>query len=289
MATIKKPNQFAVIDHNGNNIYANFKRDVLDIHNASINPRIYNYLNYIFDKKQEIDIIRDANHIGYKVNDKILVLTNLFFLCARKNRVSLMQRIVTHIKEYYPKNNQEYINFMINAYDRGNTPLMHAAYNGSISCLKILLIWGANINEINSYNEDIVSAANNGLAARIKENPTYELFENKKYQEVITFIDHWKMNGHQLMLELNAEMKFQLPNSEKKGKIDPSTDIQGQIDRLLLTYIENSNGNLMKELFEEISSNKYIIDKSIIKKYQEDLIEDFEDIYEKYVKPCISQ
>jgi hypothetical protein len=132
----------------------------LDIKNACIHPNTYKYIRYdIVNKlKNPNDIIHQVKSIGHGDTDKILCLTNLFFICVKSDKIDMMQRIIDHFKD--EKNVQ---NFIVNAYDRDYTPLMHATYNGCIESVKFLLSYGANIDIINKDGEDIFSATTAGL------------------------------------------------------------------------------------------------------------------------------
>lgn len=257
-----------VIDRNGNNIYANYNKE-LDLRDTNLHSKVYNHLCHILQNKQEMDIINEAYDIGFKINDKIIVLTNLFFLCIRRGRVSLMQRIIGFVKHRCAKNANEYISYIINAFDRNYTPIMRAASNCSIACIRLLLIWGADINTININGEDVFAAAKYGYEMRCKEFANYELFETKKYNETIRFIKYWKENGSILHDDLQKE---------EHDLIDVDQNIDEQIDKILLQCLEDTNEGKLKLLFEEIANKNIKISKEILSKYEDELKDEFPSI-----------
>lgn len=253
------------IDQYGNEIYANLKRD-LDLNNTNIHAKIFNYLNYILREEQENEIIKQTLSIGVSLNDKIIVLANLFFICVRTDKISLIQNIIRSVQFRFKENSQKYIYYMVNAYDRNYTPLMRAAYNCSTICLRLLLIWGANMDVININGDDINADAKKGYLQRCAEHPEYELFEKNKYKETIAFIKYWKENKDNI-----AELNDNIVYSEE------------DIDKIMLECVENTNTYKLTKLFEDLEANNINIPENIINKYRNDLIEDFDDLYNKYI------
>ena len=234
--------------------------------------------------KQEIDIINEAFDIGLRINDKIIVLANLFFLCVRKGRVSLMQRIITFIKTRCNKNADEYISFIINAFDRNYTPIMRAASNCSVACLRLLLIWGADVNAVNINGEDVFAAAKYGYDTRCKEFPDYELFETKKYKETTQFITYWKENGSLLCTSrgtggtaLTASEDTNIQKN-KEELINTDKNIDEQIDQIILQCLEDTNEYKLKLLLEELEQKKIQMPINIKNKYAHEIEEEFPTI-----------
>jgi hypothetical protein len=243
---------------------------------SSIPGKVYYYIVNLLKTEPDIYvIINTVKMIGYSNIDKLLCLTMLFQICVRQEKASLMQRIIDGISDSDRK-------FMVNAYDRKYTPLMQAAYNGSVSSVKLLLIWNANVDEINIDGEDISAAIDAGLRDQIKKTPLLEIFLIPKFQEIHTFIKAWKTSEDCLKVE--APIDFKASKPEKFKLIKNLDDSSEEIAELSQLYIDDYNKSQLTVLFEEINElivqgkiSKDIV-RTIIEIHMSILQEDFKDI-----------
>lgn len=258
-------------------VYLNTKlKKLTNMSCSSIPGKIHYYIMNLLKTEPDIYvIINTVKMIGYSHIDKLLCLTMLFQICVRQEKASLMQRIIDGISDSDRQ-------FMVNAYDRKYTPLMQAAYNGSVSSVKLLLIWNANINEINVDGEDISAAIDAGLKDQIKKTPLLEIFLIPKFQEIHTFIKAWKNSDDCLVAKPSVEVINVKP--EKIKLIKNSDESSEEIAELLQLYIDDYNKHQLTVLFEEINelicqgkTSKQIV-STVIKIHMDVLQEDFKDI-----------
>jgi hypothetical protein len=254
-----------ITDRDGNIIYANYNR-TLDVNNTIIHSKIYNYLKQILISKQETNIINDAYNIGFKINDKILILANLFYLCVRNERISLMQRIIQFVKSKFHNDADQYISFIINGYDRNYTPMMRAANKCSLQSMRLLLVWGANIHCINPNGEDVLAAAKYGYETRCNNFPEYEIFETKKYNEITKFIAEYKT-------ELNNTIENEL--IIESNILNNNDDIDQQVETIIIECLENTNEYKLIKFFEELKQNNIKVPLTIISKYEQEIASEF--------------
>ena len=239
---------------------------------AKINSIVFKYIKSLLNNKNEFDIIKLTKAIGYSPIDKIICLANLFFICVKQDKISLMQIIIDSINEKEKE-------FIINAYDRDYTPLMQAAYYGSFNSLKLLLIWGADVNSINIHEEDVTTAAKEGLknslkSLKEKKQESLEILVKPKYDSIIDYIQYWKDN-------LNNPNKDNIFINEQNNKykiIDIESDILSQIETILQSCIDDCKIKILTELFLEI--NNLMDDKLVLKKDIINIINEVKDILE---------
>lgn len=260
-------------------VFVNLKIVKLNLNNAAVHPKVYNYIRSLILAHSEPDVIRITKSIGLSPNDKTICLTNLFFICVRQDKTALMQRIIDFVTE----NERLY---MVNAYDRKYTPIMQAAYNGSANSVKLLLNWGADVNIINVDGEDAFSATSAGCVNQVKEHPSLEIFLKPKYQEILNYLQWWRDNKHEKDITVDETVNTSF---ETEKIINVKLDIVSQIESCLESYIEDSRTKQMKQLFEEINSmvSEKIIDKQhiskIFDKFKEILETDYVEEYETLV------
>jgi hypothetical protein len=258
-------------------VYLNTKLKKLTNTSCSVIPgKVYYYILNLLKTEPDIYvIINTVKMIGFSHIDKLLCLTMLFQICVRQEKASLMQRIIDGISDSDRK-------FMVNAYDRKYTPLMQAAYNGSVSSVKLLLIWNAKIDEINIDGEDISAAVDAGLRDQIKKTPLLEIFLIPKFQEIHTFIKAWKNSDD--CLTVASSVKVENVQTEKFKLIKNLDESSEEIAELSQLYIDDYNKSQLTVLFEEINelivqgkTSKDIV-RTIIEIHMSVLQEDFKDI-----------
>lgn len=181
------PDQKKIEKKTDKKIYYISKIKKLDENSFNLNAKVYYYIKNLFNEliltnnKSEIEVIKEIFSIGKSRIDKIIVIGNLFYLAVRKDKLNLMQIIVSRITE-------EECKIIVNSFDHNYTPLMHAAYNGQVGAVKLLLIWGANSNIINKDNEDIYMCIENGLKNSVEKNKSLELLIKCRYDEINEYI-----------------------------------------------------------------------------------------------------
>jgi hypothetical protein len=265
-------------------VYLNLKLVKLDNTSCSkISGRVYHFILDLVKRESDMNVINTVRMIGFSPNDKLLCLTMLFQICVRQDKASMMQRIIDSVS----KSDRL---FMVNAFDRKYTPLMQAAYNGSVSSVKLLLIWGANIDEINIDGEDVYSATIAGKDSQIKKTPLLEIFLIPKFQEIHNYLKSWQdtendPDDRQAIEAVSVDNEAVIIDNEAvEGSVKlilEHEDITEQIKELLQSYIDDYNTCRLTMLFEEINqliaSNKITKDsvKSIVKIHQEILQDEF--------------
>jgi len=269
-------------------VFLNMKMIKLDVNNTTIHPKVYNYIVNLLSCCDDNDVIYKTITIGINQTDKIMALAQLFFVCVRRDKISIMQKIMDHP---IVTNSDSTKHFIVNAYDRGYTPVMRAAYVGSSKAIKLLLHWGADPNPINIDGENIFDALNAGLRDAIKANPLLEIFERPKFEEIRTFLtnlhlnEEVKLDTHDPILE-QLHKPIETNNTDNTCKqitlsvldIDGEVSIESQIDNTLISAVEDYNINLLSRLFSDIKEllNEGHLEKSIIN----DIIDNYRDILE---------
>lgn len=280
-------------------VFLNLKLLRLDINNTAIHPKVYNYIANVFKSNSDNDIIPKILPIGVNHNDKVVALANLFFICVRKDRTSLMQKIIdcNFLKNPIDRH------FVVNAYDRGFTPIMRAAYNGSSKAIKLLLFWGADKNATNAKGETVYGALESGLN---ELDDVMKILEGHKFAEIRNFLDRWEQNVENAELCLQELSDPTSSNTEKISdnldessdelnikkfkiitKCDDDQDYLQQISNLLVSYIENCNTSQLALLIEDIntlSSTSHELKEKImaeLDEYMEILQDEFSDEYEQ--------
>lgn len=254
-------------------LFVNLKQIKLCQNNTAIHAKVYNYIKGLIMTQPEPDVIRMTRSLGVSPNDKTICLTNLFFICVRQDKTSLMQRIIDSVNDFERM-------YMVNAYDRKYTPIMQAAYNGSANSVKLLLTWGADVNVINVDGEDIYSATAAGVKDAIAKHPNLEIFLKPKFQEINTYIQWWKDN----MVDTPSDeltvsvMTMKVSDDEPNKLIDTKSNIVSQIETILESCIDDSMTTVMKKLFEEI--NQMVKSKVIESTIIDSVIEPFRKVLE---------
>jgi len=276
--------------------FVNLKQVNLDPKNTKIHKNTYKYISScLFDNSNynEHEIITLTKKIGTSKNDKIICLANLFSIAIKSDRISLMQRIMDEYKDC-----KETQKFIVNAYNKDYTPLMRAAYNGSIESVKFLLGYGADIKIINIENEDIFSATKVGLVEKIKAKPHLKLLITNKYKEIYEYLSWWNKSDTTIEMRMASvkiedykslkhkqvvkPVEFKMPEN---SLLNIAYNIYEQIDEFIESYVEATNGTKMEKLFNEINllleHNIIQVDKTkvVIDKYIKDLTSDFDDIF----------
>lgn len=258
-------------------VFLNMKIIKLDINNTAIHPKVYNYITSLLSSFDDNDVIRKTLSIGISHSDKIIAIVQLFFVCVRRDKISIMQKIMDN--RIISESDKH---FIVNAYDRGYTPVMRAAYVGSSKAIKLLLHWGANPSPINIDGETIFDAIDAGLRDAIKANPLLEIFERPKFEEIRTYLKnvHSESLTNEVVIDTNlkkATIELHILNLNE--------NIESQIDNLLISSVEDYNVNLLTQLFEDIKQlltcgqlTKNVID-NIIDNYRDILQEEFPDEY----------
>ena len=267
---------------------------------TKINGKIHSYIKTLSTVlSNENEIIRMTKAIGHSENDKLICLANLFFICVRRDRTSLMQRIVDSLSK---DNIKEELNFIVNGNDLNYTPIMRAAYHGSVNSIKLLLPWGSDINFINCDGEDIVSATEAGLRDTLLANQKNgnlnfaEIFDVQRYHDIKEYINFWNENKNnpdreELFFDLITkdetfdETKDDTTNETKKkyNILNTNENLSEQIETKLQDYIENSNIQKMTDLFLDINEliKDNLIDKidinQIIEQYREILMDEYDN------------
>jgi hypothetical protein len=254
-------------------IYVNLSLIKLDRNNTKIHPKAYNYIKSLILTHPEPEVIRITKAIGVNHFDKIVCLTNLFFICVRQDKTSLMQRIIESVSQIEKV-------FMVNANDREYTPIMHAAYNGSANSIKYLIHWGADINIVNKDGENVFSAADAGLKDEIVKFPSLELFLRPKFQEIKNHLEWCKTNTEDFNFDDSSTNSTvsQMKSSDETVStlINPKENIQEQFVDILRSCIDDCRSSTMIKLFNEV--NKLVTDKLIDKKIVIDTLVEFRDI-----------
>ncbi len=271
--------------------FVNLKKIKLELKESRLHAKVYAYIEGLLSKYDDNEAINRTLSIGINHNDKVLAITNLFFLAVRRDKIGLMQKIHDH--KFLSPADKHYI---INAYDLDYTPLYRAATNGSSKAVKLLLHWGSNPLAKNRDDEDIYGALNYGLTKSIKENPLLEIFERPKFMEIHDFVTKWIQNpGNMNDFDSSDEVIIDVETSEltdeisslsvSSGMIDTNGDICEQIETFLVSCIEDYNTDKMGKLFSEINNlvSSSTISKEkvseIISNYEDVLIEEFSNIY----------
>lgn len=180
----------ASLGKNNNDVYVNMKIIKLDRSiPTNVHPRVYNHIKTLFATKTIMNAIHDVEKVGTNTNDKIICLTNLFFLAVRQDKMDAMQTILDHVDKRY---GNQFIDYIVNSYDRLYTPLMHAAYNLSSKSVKCLITCGADIDAKNIDGESVYEAAESGYNDMLEKNDDMVIFYGQKYKDIISFIDVWK-------------------------------------------------------------------------------------------------
>jgi ankyrin repeat protein len=269
-----------------NNIpFINLKKIKLDLKETRLHAKVFKYIENLLNEYNDYEAINHTLSIGVNHNDKVLAITNLFFLAVRRDKITLMQKIydLTFLSPFDK-------HYLVNAYDLDYTPLYRAATNGSCKAVKLLLHWGADPLAINKNGEDIYEALNYGLTKSIADNPLIEMFERPKFMEISDFVTRWIQRSDKddvSVDEVTIDVEIQKATGEisSNGLIDTSNNIESQIENILTSCIEDYNTDKMTKLFAEINNliSSSIITKEIISEimsnYEDVLIEEFNTIY----------
>lgn len=203
----------------------------------NLNSKIYYYVKNIFmdQEKNDHEIINEVIKIGCTKIDKLILITNLFFLSVRKDKISIMQEIINKVSDSDRLT-------IVNAYDHNYTPIMHAAYNGQVGAVKLLLIWGADKNIINKEGEDIFKCIETGMEVAINKNKSLEILIKDRYDEIYNYIINWSSNDSN-KLDIISE-----DNNDKKV-----SKIPDNLEECIIEYIDEGNYNEFMKLVENIN------------------------------------
>jgi len=286
---------------NTNDVYINTKLMRYDTDKCIVHPKVYGYIKNQFEKSSEYDAIRNVMNIGISRIDKMIGIANLFFLAVRRDKISIMERIIDHIESGERK-------FIVNSYDRKYTPIMQASYNGCDQSIRLLLIWGADINQINCDGEDVFSAAEAGKRAMIERHPSMELLIEPKYQRIIDYMNQWKEDEllEKTKTETETETETEtdivsIVSRETMNRridteidtydytmINPEQDIEIQFTEIMNNCIDDCNIETFKLLIKDINNlvkrgyDQTKID-NIIEENKSYILEEYPDILTFYI------
>ena len=258
----------------------NLKLTKLSPTSTKVTPYVYNYIKNLLLNNSDYDVIKNTLVIAKSRNDKIIALANLFYICVRQNKITIIILLFRELTD------QEKL-FVVNSYDRLYTPIMHAAYDGSYDAVKLLITYNADINITNINDEDIRSAAiegyKNAIAKLISsEQESRIIFVKPKYDKIIQLIDDIRagnINDDLQLEEYNYQNKFEYKLLNIKN------DIFSQINNIIVPYIEDCNTSNMCKLFVEINNliKDNIINKEDVKiffdKYKSELESEYPEEY----------
>jgi len=228
----------------------------------NLNSKVYYYVKNIFmdPEKNDHEIINEVPKIGCTKIDKLILTTNLFFFAVRKDKINIMQEIINRV------NDSDRLT-IVNAYDHNYTPIMHAAYNGQVGAVKLLLIWGADKNVINKEGEDLFKCIETGMELAINKNKSLEILIKDRYDEIYNFIINWE-------------------STDKPSKLDPvdkkPAAIPDNLEECIIEYIDEGKFEDFMKLVESIKlllSDRSDI-REILNKLQESIEDEMPKIHE---------
>lgn len=256
--------------YNEKKLYFASKIKILKPTDFNLNSKIYYYVKNIFMdiEKNDHEIINEVPRIGCTKIDKLILTTNLFFLAVRKDKINIMQEIINRVNDADKM-------IIVNAYDHNYTPIMHAAYNGQVGAVKLLLIWGADKNVINKEGEDIFKCIETGLEVAINKNKELEILIKDRYDEIYNFIINWETSSKQ----------NKLTDYETYEDSKPSA-IPDNIEECIIEYIDEGK---FKEFMDLVESIKLIISnrtdiRDILNKLKESIEDEMPKIHDYLVQ-----
>lgn len=163
--------------------FVKLNQTTLDVKNTLIHKNSFGYISRLITENtnnlSNMSIIKIVRSIGVTENDKMICLVNLFIAAIKYNKIQLMVSIM----DYY-KNNKMKQQFIVNAHNIDYPLIIQSAYHGNVEIVKFLLKYGASLNCINKYGENIFKATMEGFKDNILKNPNDLNLITNKYQEI---------------------------------------------------------------------------------------------------------